>query len=356
MARHGPRAGGSGRRARDAIRRCWSTCACARRRRSDDGAGDRGRDRRASRRALAGHGRLLVRYSGTEPLLRVMLEGKDQATVQAWAEEIADAVHAHAGVAVTSDMIALSVNVNKVATLRNSRGGARAERARRGRHVRRGRRARHHGASARRRAAHPAAATCIDIAARLLAHAATRRGRVQHRRRSAARSARPGARRSGPTSARSCRCRPARSRARPAGRPDTPVGRAGGVDRARCKRAGVRVSLFVDPDAAPVRWAARLGADRVELYTEPFARAFAARRGRRRASRSRAMRRPPSWRTRSASASTPATISISTTCGSSATLPHLDEVSIGHALISRGAVRRPRSRRPRISRPCWRAV
>lgn len=42
--------------------------------------------------ALDGHGRLLVRYSGTEPLLRIMIEGKDQATVQAWAEEIAEAV------------------------------------------------------------------------------------------------------------------------------------------------------------------------------------------------------------------------------------------------------------------------
>ena len=42
--------------------------------------------------ALDGRGRLLVRYSGTEPLLRIMIEGEDQATVQAWAEEIADAV------------------------------------------------------------------------------------------------------------------------------------------------------------------------------------------------------------------------------------------------------------------------
>jgi phosphoglucosamine mutase len=42
--------------------------------------------------ALGGHGRLLVRYSGTEPLLRIMIEGQNQATVQAWAEEIADAV------------------------------------------------------------------------------------------------------------------------------------------------------------------------------------------------------------------------------------------------------------------------
>jgi phosphoglucosamine mutase len=44
------------------------------------------------RAALGDKGRLLVRYSGTEPLLRIMIEGQDQATVQAWAEEIADAV------------------------------------------------------------------------------------------------------------------------------------------------------------------------------------------------------------------------------------------------------------------------
>ena len=47
--------------------------------------------------ALDGRGRVLVRYSGTEPLLRIMIEGEDQATVQAWAEEIADAVRGHAG-------------------------------------------------------------------------------------------------------------------------------------------------------------------------------------------------------------------------------------------------------------------
>ena len=47
--------------------------------------------------ALDGRGRLLVRYSGTEPLLRVMIEGEDQATVQAWAEEIAEAVRSTLG-------------------------------------------------------------------------------------------------------------------------------------------------------------------------------------------------------------------------------------------------------------------
>jgi phosphoglucosamine mutase len=44
---------------------------------------------------LDGQGRLLVRYSGTEPLLRVMLEGRDQAQIQGWAAEIAAAVQEH---------------------------------------------------------------------------------------------------------------------------------------------------------------------------------------------------------------------------------------------------------------------
>jgi phosphoglucosamine mutase len=47
---------------------------------------------------LEGHGRLLVRYSGTEPLLRVMLEGKNQDEIKEWAHEIIDAVKRHLGV------------------------------------------------------------------------------------------------------------------------------------------------------------------------------------------------------------------------------------------------------------------
>ena len=46
---------------------------------------------------LVGQGRLLVRYSGTEPLLRVMLEGRDQSEIQAWASEIAVTVKEHLG-------------------------------------------------------------------------------------------------------------------------------------------------------------------------------------------------------------------------------------------------------------------
>src|SRR5436190_1759951 len=42
----------------------------------------------------------------------------------------------------------------------------------------------------------------------------------------------------------------------------------------RLHAAEVRVSLFVDPELEPVEWAAHVKADRIELYTEPYARAF----------------------------------------------------------------------------------
>lgn len=43
----------------------------------------------------------------------------------------------------------------------------------------------------------------------------------------------------------------------------------------RFKNAGIRVSIFVDPDPEMVEYAARAGADRVELYTGPYAEKFA---------------------------------------------------------------------------------
>lgn len=100
------------------------------------------------------------------------------------------------------------------------------------------------------------------------------------------------------------------------------------------KADGIRVSMFVDPEAAPIRWAASIGADRVELYTEPFARAFVA--GEQEAAASFARY------------GTAARLAHELNLGVNAghdldlanltlfrTLPHLDEVSIGHALISR---------------------
>lgn len=110
---------------------------------------------------------------------------------------------------------------------------------------------------------------------------------------------------------------------------DTLAGVVGAI-----KAAGVRVSLFVDPEPAAVRWAKAIGADRVELYTEPFARAF--ERGPAAADASFA---------RYAAASTLAfELGVGVNAGHDLdlknltlfrTLPHLDEVSIGHALISR---------------------
>ena len=44
------------------------------------------------------------------------------------------------------------------------------------------------------------------------------------------------------------------------------------IDRLHAR--GVRVSLFVDPVPEPIQWAAAVGGDRIELYTEPYARAF----------------------------------------------------------------------------------
>ncbi|MHC4592135.1 MAG: pyridoxine 5'-phosphate synthase [Planctomycetota bacterium] len=43
---------------------------------------------------------------------------------------------------------------------------------------------------------------------------------------------------------------------------------------AELKDLGVRVSLFMNPDPAQIERAAAVGADRVELYTEPYATAF----------------------------------------------------------------------------------
>lgn len=40
------------------------------------------------------------------------------------------------------------------------------------------------------------------------------------------------------------------------------------------KDLGIRVSLFMDPDATGIELAREISADRIELYTEPYARAF----------------------------------------------------------------------------------
>jgi len=99
------------------------------------------------------------------------------------------------------------------------------------------------------------------------------------------------------------------------------------------RAAGVRVSLFVDPQEAPVRWAAEMGADRVELYTEPFARAFEHGEPQAR----------ESFATYTRAAELAHSLGLGVNAGHDLDLdnlvvfrrlPHLDEVSIGHALVS----------------------
>jgi phosphoglucosamine mutase len=46
---------------------------------------------------LGDKGRVLVRYSGTETLCRVMVEGPDQETIRAYGSDISDAIKAAIG-------------------------------------------------------------------------------------------------------------------------------------------------------------------------------------------------------------------------------------------------------------------
>ena len=46
---------------------------------------------------LAGQGRLLLRYSGTEPLARVMIEGRRQDEIERLAERLASVIRAALG-------------------------------------------------------------------------------------------------------------------------------------------------------------------------------------------------------------------------------------------------------------------
>ena len=94
--------------------------------------------------------------------------------------------------------------------------------------------------------------------------------------------------------------------------------------------SGVRVSVFVDPVLRMVEGAARIGADRIELYTEPYAREFL-------------VSRDVAIKPYVESARLAHGLGLGVNAGHDLDLqnlaffhksvPHLDEVSIGHALI-----------------------
>jgi len=101
----------------------------------------------------------------------------------------------------------------------------------------------------------------------------------------------------------------------------------------RMQAAGIRVSVFIDPVEDAVRWAADTGADRIELYTEPFAKAF----------QQGGTARRESFAAYSAASRVAHERSLGVNAGHDLDLenlvlfrdlPFLDEVSIGHALIS----------------------
>lgn len=114
--------------------------------------------------------------------------------------------------------------------------------------------------------------------------------------------------------------------------PNTPTARLRQTLR-DLQSAGIRVSVFVDPEPDAVRWAAALGGDRIELYTEPYARAFKAGADRGR----------DSFEQYARAATLAQELGLGVNAGHDLdlenlvlfrNLPHLDEVSIGHALIS----------------------
>lgn len=100
---------------------------------------------------------------------------------------------------------------------------------------------------------------------------------------------------------------------------------------ATIKSWGVRVSVFVNPDVAMVEGAARAGADRIELYTEPYAAGYAAHRDRAVAPYVEAARVA---RTLQLGLNAGHDLDLQNLRFLKQSISGLDEVSIGHALVA----------------------
>lgn len=100
---------------------------------------------------------------------------------------------------------------------------------------------------------------------------------------------------------------------------------------ARLRRAGIRSSLFVAPDPVQVARAAEIGADRVELYTKPYADGFGADRE---AAVAPFVEASAEAVRRGIGLNAGHDLSLENLRFLKLSLPRLDEVSIGHALVS----------------------
>lgn len=101
------------------------------------------------------------------------------------------------------------------------------------------------------------------------------------------------------------------------------------VDRLR--DAGIRTSIFVGTDADNIKAAARVGADRIELYTKPYADNYAANRERAVAPYIKASRAAHSA---GLGVNAGHDLNLQNLAFFYKSLPYLNEVSIGHSLIS----------------------
>ena len=97
------------------------------------------------------------------------------------------------------------------------------------------------------------------------------------------------------------------------------------------KEYGARVSIFVDPSPKMVEGAALIGADRVELYTEPYAREYKLRRD---VAVKPYVECSKVARDAGLGVNAGHDLDLENLRYLATSLPHLDEVSIGHALIS----------------------
>ena len=99
---------------------------------------------------------------------------------------------------------------------------------------------------------------------------------------------------------------------------------------AKFKQAGIRVSVFVDAEPDMVRGAAACGADRVELYTEPYASGYAADRE---AAVAPFVKAAETAREAGLGLNAGHDLSLENLNFFHQRIPWCDEVSIGHALI-----------------------